>query len=216
MRSCPIAVSLVARSGLDPASPPQADPSPGVRARLRCPGPKTAGGPPSVAADCQSRRTTFRPTKTGRSRDVDSRMPELIRNSVGPASAAQSSRGAATKCACQQRPGAIQGTCASRLWAETGHRRLTQPGRAGLMPLWSVGGSALAATDGGRRGRPGQRRRGGKTAQDGSSSRRRSPTRDRLRRSRPRPTTRSGGSPWTTGGRRRTPLPFPLRPAWST
>jgi hypothetical protein len=162
------------------------------------------GGPPS------------RPTKTGRSRDVDSRMPELIRNSGGPAAAAQSSRGAATKCACQHRPRSHPGNVCESAWAAIGHRRLTQPGRAGLMPLWSVGGSAYAATDGGRRGRPGRRRRGGKTAQDGSSSRRRSPTRDRLRRSRPRPTTRSGGSPWTTGGRRRTPLPFPLRPAWST
>jgi hypothetical protein len=115
------------------------------------------GGPPS------------RPTKTGRSRDVDSRMPELIRNSGGPAAAAQSSRGAATKCACQHRPRSHPGNvCESALGrAATGHRRLTQPGRAGLMPLWSVGGSAHAAADVGRRGRLGRRRRGGKTAQDG-------------------------------------------------
>jgi hypothetical protein len=80
------------------------------------------GGPPS------------RPTKTGRSRDVDSRMPELIRNSGGPAAAAQSSRGAATKCACQHRPRSHPGNVCESAWAATGHRRLTQPGRAGLMP----------------------------------------------------------------------------------
>jgi hypothetical protein len=63
---CGHAPSL-SRSSLGPASTPprrpKPDPSPSVRARLRCPGPKTAGGPPSVAADCQSRRTTFPPYK---------------------------------------------------------------------------------------------------------------------------------------------------------
>src|SRR6266508_728513 len=91
---CPGAVRPLSpsRSRLGPTSTRLAVRNPFLRrpsGSPAMPGPKTAGGPPAVAADCSLGGPPSTPTKTGRSRDLDGRGREQIRNSVGTAATAR-------------------------------------------------------------------------------------------------------------------------------